>query len=50
MNTFQCYLKNTIFRTDIEIAKVNYFGEKYPVAFKIVRGAYKKEEDKIAKG
>ena len=37
------------FRTDIEIQKLNYFGNKYPIAFKMVRGAYKKEEDQIAK-
>ena len=48
LNTFQGYLRKTPFRIDVEENKRRYFGRQYPLGFKLVRGAYMVEEDKIA--
>lgn len=49
INTFQCYTYKSWERCEIERNKTEFFGEKYPTAFKLVRGAYILEEREIEK-
>lgn len=47
MNTLQNYLKSSGPRIDYEMQKAERYGT--PVVFKMVRGAYLVEENKLAK-
>lgn len=40
INTFQCYALKSQEKCEIERNKTEFFGEDYPTAFKLVRGAY----------
>lgn len=48
MNTIQGYCKDAEMKAIKEINKRNFFKDDYPIAFKLVRGAYMKEENELA--
>ena len=49
MNTIQAYCTDAELKAEKEINKKIFFKDSYPISFKLVRGAYMKEENELAK-